>query len=105
MSDTTTQPEAEDQEFIGYGPVVDYLASIGTKVQRGTMSFYMNKGYGPTPKERRVVGQYVKFVFTKSELDRWAANRPGRGARTDRMHAGLGRACPICKTLCTVSTE
>ena len=84
MTDT---PEAvqEDRTFEGYGPAADYLG-----LQRNTLSSYVTRGIGPAVakdgkgEEIRVVrGQYVLPVFRQSELDRWRAERPGQGARTD----------------------
>lgn len=100
MSETTASAAdtEEDREFVGYREAAEYLG-----IKKGTLSWYMGAGYGPTPIERRTVGQYLQYVFTKQGLDHWQANRPGRGARTDRMHAGAGQQCQPCKGPCTVS--
>lgn len=73
-SDSTTQ----DQEFVGYGPAAAYLS-----LQANTLNSYVSHGIGPEPASYRVEGQYRRPVFLRSELDRWRAERPGRGARTD----------------------
>lgn len=96
MSETTA-PEA-DEEFIGYQAAADYLG-----IRKGTLSWYMGKGYGPDFKERRAMGQYNRYIFTRAQLDYWQANRPGRGARTDRMHADAGQQCNPCGGPCTVN--
>lgn len=96
MSETTTEP-AEDEEFVGNGSAADYLG-----LKRGTLSYYLGKGYGPPTRGKRAVGQYNLHVFLKSDLDHWKANRPGRGARTDRMHAGAGNECRPCGGICKV---
>jgi len=94
MSDTTAQAPA-DREFVGYRQAAEYLG-----IAKSTLNAYMGRGYGPPHRGRRVVGQYVQYVFAQSDLDEWKLTRPGQGARTDRMHAGAGRACPICTGLC-----
>lgn len=71
-----------DEEFVGYASAAEYLG-----IQRNTLSSYMARGTGPEPKERRVEGQYFLPVFTRGELDRWVAQRPGQGARTDLIPA------------------
>jgi hypothetical protein len=96
MSDTTVEVP-EDREFVGYPAAAKYLG-----LKTGTLSFYMGRGYGPKSTGRRTVGQYNQWVFLQSELDRWKANRPGRGARTDRMHAGAGNLCTPCEGNCVV---
>jgi hypothetical protein len=65
-------------EFVGYGPAAEYLG-----LKRNTLSSYVARGIGPNIHERRVEGQYNLPVFTRDELDRWRAERPGQGARTD----------------------
>jgi hypothetical protein len=72
----------EDQdtraEFVGYGPAAEYLG-----LRRNTLSSYVARGIGPEVDHRKVEGQYNLPVFTREELDRWKADRPGQGARTD----------------------
>jgi hypothetical protein len=65
-------------EFVGYGPAAEYLG-----LKRNTLSSYVARGIGPEVDHREVEGQYNLPVFTKKELDRWKAERPGQGARTD----------------------
>mgnify|MGYP003296075500 CR=1 FL=1 len=72
-------------EFVGYGEAAMYLG-----LQRNTLSSYVARGIGPQERldsdgkpERRIVGQYLLPVFDRAELDRWATQRPGQGARTD----------------------
>jgi len=72
----------KNEEFVGYGPAAEYLG-----LKRNTLSSYVARGIGPEVKERRVDGQYVLPVFERSELDRWKAERPGQGARTDLVPA------------------
>jgi len=73
----------EDQsEFVGYGPASEYLG-----LRRNTLSSYVARAIGPQVSERRPDGQYVLPVFTRTELDRWKAERPGQGARTDLVSA------------------
>lgn len=71
-----------DQEFIGYGPAADYLG-----LKRNTLSSYVARGIGPRMDRRVPDGQYNLPVFTQEELDRWMAERPGQGARTDLIPA------------------
>ncbi|HEU4751974.1 MAG TPA: helix-turn-helix domain-containing protein [Armatimonadota bacterium] len=65
-------------EFVGYGPAAEYLG-----LKRNTLSSYVARGIGPEIDRREVDGQYNLPVFTREELDRWKAERPGQGARTD----------------------
>lgn len=65
-------------EFIGYGPAAEYLG-----LERNTLSSYVARGIGPVIARKEAREQYNLPVFTKAELDRWQANRPGQGARTD----------------------
>lgn len=70
--------ETQDM-FVGYGPAAEYLG-----IKRNTLSSYVARGIGPVPlPDRHADGQYNLPVFTKRELDRWKADRPGQGARTD----------------------
>lgn len=71
-------------EFVGYGPAAEYLG-----LKRNTLSGYVARGIGPEVKGRKVEGQYVLPVFDRDELDRWKANRPGQGARTDLVPAAV----------------
>lgn len=77
---TTDQADAPDvpEEFVGYRPAAQYLG-----IKPDTLSHYMNKGYGPEVARIEPRGQYNLKVFTRAELDRWKAARPGQGARTD----------------------
>lgn len=69
-------------EFVGYGPAAEYLG-----LKRNTLSSYVARGIGPAIERRQVDGQYNLPVFTRGELDRWKADRPGQGARTDLVLA------------------
>ena len=86
-----------DVEYVGYAGAAAYLG-----LKTGTLSAYMTGGYGPRHRGRRARGPYNQFVFWKSDLDEWKANRPGQGARTDRMHSGAGIECTPCGGTCTV---
>lgn len=77
----TAQDETQT-EFVGYGPAAEYLG-----LRRNTLSSYVARGIGPTIERRQVDGQYNLPVFTRKELDRWKADRPGQGARTDLVSA------------------
>jgi hypothetical protein len=74
--------QGETTEFVGYGPAAEYLG-----LRRNTLSSYVARGIGPEIDHRQVEGQYNLPVFTKDELDRWKADRPGQGARTDLVPA------------------
>lgn len=95
---TETPVVQEDREIIGYGPAAEYVG-----LKPGTLSSYVSNGYGPEVAERRADGSSVRPVFLESELKRWLKDRPGQGARTDRMHAGSGRQCGPCEGACTVA--
>lgn len=69
-------------EFVGYGPAAEYLG-----LKRNTLSSYVARGIGPAIDRREPDGQYNLPVFTREELDRWKADRPGQGARTDLVSA------------------
>jgi hypothetical protein len=69
-------------EFVGYGPAAEYLG-----LKRNTLSSYVARGIGPAIDRREPDGQYNLPVFTQEELDRWKADRPGQGARTDLVSA------------------
>lgn len=88
-----------DEEIVGFPAAAKYVG-----IAKGTFSSYKANGYGPRDRGRRVVGQYNQYVFWKSDLDHWLKNRPGRGARTDRRHVGVGsgKPCPVCPQACTV---
>ena len=77
----TTQ-EDQPQEFVGYGPAAEYLG-----LRRNTLSSYVARGIGPAKDRSVPEGQYVLPVFKRAELDRWSAERPGQGARTDLVSA------------------
>lgn len=87
---TTQEPiDAPDQyegveEFVGYGPAATYLG-----LQRNTLSSYSARGIGPEISRYDPVDQYNMPVFKRAELDRWKANRPGQGARTDLLQASV----------------
>lgn len=87
-----------DQELIGYA-----AAGAHVGVSANTLSSCVSQGTGPDIHERRYVGQYRRPVFLASELERWVKNRPGKGARTDRMHAGGARPCHLCQGSCTIA--
>lgn len=70
--------QQDDQEFVGYGPAAEYLG-----LARNTLSSYVARGIGPEVARDQRRRQYMLPVFLKSELDRWRADRPGQGARTD----------------------
>lgn len=74
--------QGETTEFVGYGPAAEYLG-----LRRNTLSSYVARGIGPEIERRQVDGQYNLPVFTRAELDRWKADRPGQGARTDLVPA------------------
>lgn len=74
--------QGETTEFVGYGPAAEYLG-----LRRNTLSSYVARGIGPAIARRQVDGQYNLPVFTRDELDRWKADRPGQGARTDLVPA------------------
>jgi hypothetical protein len=86
-----------DQKFVGYDAAAEYL-----DMNKNTLSAYCSKGYGPAEHARQIESGYARPVFLGSELDRWKANRPGQGARTDRMHTGTGLPCAPCEGVCTV---
>lgn len=68
-----------DQKFVGYGRAAEYLG-----LRRNTLSSYVARGIGPVAEpDKEIEGQYLLPVFRKAELDRWKADRPGQGARTD----------------------
>jgi hypothetical protein len=84
-------------EFVGYPAAAEYLG-----IKPDTLSNYNRNGYGPTPQpERRQVGQYLQYVYTREALDDWKANRRP-GLRTDRRHTGSGRDCVPCGGTCEV---
>lgn len=96
---TTTSPGTQaDQEFVGYKAAGEYVG-----VTANTLSSCVSQGTGPDVHAHRFVGQYRRPVFLASELKRWVENRPGKGARTDRMHTGGGRPCPMCAGHCTIT--
>ena len=70
------------EKFVGYGPAATYLG-----LQRNTLSSYSARGIGPEIDHYEPVDQYIMPVFTRAELDRWKANRPGQGARTDLIQS------------------
>lgn len=72
------------EKFVGYGPAATYLG-----LQRNTLSSYSARGIGPEIDHYEVVDQYNMPVFTRDELDRWKANRPGQGRRTDLIPASV----------------
>lgn len=81
----TPEQTPETPRYVGYGPAAEYLG-----LQRNTLSSYVTRGIGPTPlPEREAQGQYLLPVFTQDELDRWKADRPGQGARTDLVSAAV----------------
>lgn len=82
-SQDETSEKDPDRRYVGYGPAAAYLG-----LQRNTLSSYVTRGIGPVPTEdREPQGQYLLPVFTEAELDRWKADRPGQGARTDLVSA------------------
>ena len=78
----TVTIQGDAQEFVGYGPAAEYLG-----LRRNTLSSYVARGIGPAKDRSEQDGQYVLPVFTRAELDRWKADRPGQGARTDLVSA------------------
>jgi hypothetical protein len=83
MTDTPAAEQPIPEEFIGYAAAGKYLGLRGD-----TLSSYVSHGHGPT-KDRDVrEGQYVRPVFTRTELDRWQSQRPGQGRRTDLVRSG-----------------
>jgi hypothetical protein len=97
MSEQIVVDGPDEEEFVGYGPAAAYLG-----MNQGALAYYVRSGYGPEPKERRQDRAYVRYVFSRGELDRWRANRPGRGFRSDRVHAGFGKVCTPCEGTCSV---
>lgn len=97
MSTEVETGAGEDRIFVGYRPAAEYLG-----IARTTLNHYVHKGYGPEPEAER--DQHTgRRIFLKSKLDHWKANRPGQGARTDRMHqAHLGMGCTPCGGPCRV---
>lgn len=79
MADLENATQVPDT-FVGFGPAAEYLG-----LRRNTLSSYATRGIGPTVDHHEVVDQYKMPVFTRAELDRWKANRPGQGARTDLL--------------------
>lgn len=80
MENTTAEG---DQEFIGHAAAAEY---IGIDVK--TLSGYTARGTGPVIFDRRVVDNYVRPIFLKSDIDSWQENRPGQGRRTDLIKVG-----------------
>jgi hypothetical protein len=80
--ETVTTQEIQPEEFVGYGPAAEYLG-----LRRNTLSSYVARGIGPAKDRSEQDGQYVLPVFKRTELDRWSADRPGQGARTDLVSA------------------
>jgi predicted DNA-binding transcriptional regulator AlpA len=66
-------PIIDTEDLMNAGEVAK-LAGIG----RSTLSTYVLRGHGPivTP----IAGH---TLFLREDVDKWLANRPGRGARTD----------------------
>lgn len=94
---TTTSGAKADQEFIGHK-----AAGAHVGVSANTLSSCVSAGTGPAVARWAYIGQYRRPVYLASELERWVANRPGKGARTDRMHAGGGRPCTMCRGRCSI---
>jgi hypothetical protein len=85
VSTVTSQDETEAPDtFVGYGPAAEYLG-----LQRNTLSSYSARGIGPRVVEFDFSGQYRQPVFTKADLDKWRAERPGQGARTDLVEVAV----------------
>jgi hypothetical protein len=83
--DTVENQEPSDKRYVGYGPAAEYLG-----LKRNTLSSYVARGIGPVAQpDKTIEGQYLLPVFLKSELDRWKAERPGQGARTDLVGAAI----------------
>lgn len=83
--ETVESQETETPDrFVGYGPAAEYLG-----LKRNTLSSYVARGIGPVIDHREADGQYNLPVFTRTELDRWKAERPGQGARTDLVGAAI----------------
>lgn len=97
MSMSTSPGVSADQEFIGHGP-----AGAHVGVSANTLSSCVSAGTGPDVHRWAYVGQYRRPVFLASELERWVKNRPGKGARTDRMHTGGDRNCHLCEGVCRI---
>lgn len=73
---------ARIKKFVGYRAAAEYLG-----IERNTLSSYVSRGIGPAVDHREADGQYNLPVFMRDELDRWKADRPGQGARTDLLTA------------------
>lgn len=59
---------------------VDLLKEItGDEIKPVTFHSYVNRGHAPKPVEK--IGSTP--LWKRSDIADWAANRPGRGARTD----------------------
>lgn len=95
---TTPSGTQADQEFVGYKAAGAYIG-----VSANTLSSHVSQGTGPDILRRVANGQYISPVFTAGALRHWVENRPGKGARTDRMHTGGGRPCPMCSGHCTIT--
>lgn len=55
----------------------------GTAIKPDTFRSYSTRGQAPAPKEK--VGRTL--LWDRREIEEWARNRPGRGARTDLTRA------------------
>ncbi|WP_371828739.1 helix-turn-helix transcriptional regulator [Rhodococcoides fascians] len=51
----------------------------GTALKPDTFRSYCTRGQAPAPKEK--IGRTL--LWSRKEIEAWAANRPGRGARMD----------------------
>lgn len=60
----------------------------GTAIKPDTFRSYSTRGQAPAPKEK--VGRTL--LWDKTEIEEWARNRPGRGARTDLTRKQSGRS-------------
>ncbi len=82
-SQEETREKDPTRRYVGFGPAAAYLG-----LRRNTLSSYVTRGIGPVPEPKREAnGQYLLPVFLEAELDRWQAERPGQGARTDLASA------------------
>jgi len=62
-------------ELIGNEAAAAY---VGLKAS--TWRPYVKAGHAPSPHRREVRGGHALPVWTRTALDEWKANRPGRGA-------------------------
>lgn len=67
-----------DEEIKGNEEAARY---VGVSVN--TWRPYVARNQAPRPDRREIQGGHAVPVWKRSTLDKWKANRPGPGARTD----------------------